>query len=76
MLVTAHKNPTMKDTTYPAIPQRSQRRESAFCESPGGMRREGPRFASFKYEVQTAAGQVYMYICAWLAQAPAGIWRR
>ena len=40
---------------------RSQRCAIAFSESPEGMRREGPRFASVDYDVQTAAGQVYIW---------------
>ena len=41
---------------------RSQRCAIAFSESPEGMRREGPRFASFEYAIQTATGQVYICI--------------
>ena len=41
--------------------QGSQRCARAFCESPEGMRREGPRFASVEYDVQTAAGHVYIW---------------
>ena len=40
---------------------RSQRCAIAFCESPEGMRREGRRFASAEYDVETAAGQVYIW---------------
>ena len=37
-----------------------------FCESPEGMRREGPRVASAEYDVKTAAGQLQVYIWAGL----------
>ena len=40
---------------------RSQRCAIAFCESPEGMRREGRRFASAEYDVETAEGQVYIW---------------
>ena len=46
--------------------QGSQRRAREFCESPEGMRREGPRFASVEYDAQPAAGQVYNVIWAGL----------
>ena len=42
--------------------QGSQRCARAFSESREGMRREGPRFASFEYPIQTAAGQVYICV--------------
>ena len=48
MLVRAQKNPAMKYnkefgyTTHPAIMHRSRRCAIALCESPEGMRREGP----------------------------------
>ena len=42
--------------------QSGQRCAMAFCESPEGMHREGPRFASVEYNVQTAAGQVYIWV--------------
>ena len=38
-----------------------QRCAREFCESPEGMRREGPRFASAEYDDQTAVGQVYIW---------------
>ena len=41
-----------------------QRRAMAFGESPEGMRREGPRLASFEYAIQTTAGQVHIRV--WL----------
>ena len=52
------------NTTHPAITQRSQRCAMALCESPEGMRREGPRgrLASPEYAIQTAAGQVYICV--------------
>ena len=40
---------------------RSRRCAIAFCESPEGMRIEGPSFASVEYDVQIAAGQVYIW---------------
>ena len=39
-----------------------QRCAREFSESPEGMRREGPRFASFEYATQTATGQVYICV--------------
>ena len=74
MLVGAHKNPTAKcnteyNTPGPAIMHRSQRSQRraihgaiAFCESPGGMRREGPRFAGVEYYAQITAGQVHIWV--------------
>ena len=38
-----------------------QRCAREFCESPEGMRREGRRFASVEHDVETAAGQVYIW---------------